>query len=124
MNAQIRLAVVVTVVLPLTVLGCFGLRFACNPEDLRSLLREVRHREELQQAQQASLRRLEAREQVVRDLIAQRCSLKEALARFQDLDSEWPDSLPKLSELRALKWPSEVEGHYQYIIAIVEVLLD
>jgi len=45
------------------------------------------------------------------------------VAHFQELDREWPDSLPKLSEIRALKWPSEVEGHYQYIIAIVEELL-
>src|SRR5262249_57025247 len=78
MNALIRLAVVVTVVLPLTVLGCFGLRFACSPEDLRSLLREVRRREELQQAQQVTLRRLDAREEEMRDVIAQRASLKEA----------------------------------------------
>ena len=128
MNALIRLAVAVAVVFPLTVLGCFGLRFACNPEDLRSLLREVRHAEELQQAQQVTLRRGESKEQVVRDVIAQRCSLSEALARLQESDAEFdrecPASFAKLSEIRARKWPSEVEGHYQFIIAIVESRLD
>src|SRR5262249_10936634 len=82
----------------------------------------------LQQLQQATLRRVEAREQVVREVIAQRCSLSEALARLQEseaeFDRECPASFPKLSEIHARKWPSEVEGHYQYIIAIVKSLLD
>jgi hypothetical protein len=128
MNALLRLAVVVAVVFPLTVLGCFGLRLACNPEELRRLRQEVRHAEELQLAQQAALRRFEARIQVVREVIAQRCSLREALARFRELDGEldrvWPDSLPKLSEIRARQWPSEAEGYYQYILTIVKSLLD
>ena len=127
-NALIRLAVVVAVVLPLTVLGCFGLRFACNPEALRSLLHEASRHEALQQLHQATLRRVEAKEQVGRDVIAQRCSLKDALARLQEsyreFDRECPASFPKLSEIHAQKWPSEVEGHYQYIIRIVQSLLD
>src|SRR5262245_55697009 len=126
MNALLRLAVVVTVMLPLAVLGCFGLRIACNPEALRILLREARLREELQQGQQATLRRVESKEQVVRDVIAQRCSLKEALARFQELDREfdreWPDSCSKQSEIRAWRWPSEVERQYRNIIATVNDL--
>jgi hypothetical protein len=125
MNALIRLAVVVTIVLPLAVLGCFGFRFACHP--VGRLLHEASHAEELQQAQQAALRRFESKEQVVRDVIAQRRSLKDALARLQELDREldreWPDSFPKLSEIRARKWPSEVERHYQYIIGVVEDFL-
>jgi hypothetical protein len=125
MNALIHLAVV-TVVLPLAVLCCFGFRFACSP--VGRLLNEANRREELQQGQQATLHRFESKEQVVRDVIAQRCSLREALARFQELDREfdcdWPASFPKQSEMRARKWPSEVEGHYQYIIAIVQGLLD
>jgi hypothetical protein len=128
MNALIRLAVVVTVALPLTVLGCFGLRFAFNREELRSLLREVRLREELQQVQRATLHRGESKHQVVRDVIAQRCSLKEALARLEESDREYdcecPASFPKLSEIHARKWRSGVEGHYQYIIAMVQGLLD
>jgi len=125
MNALIRPAVVVAVVLPLAVLCCFGFRFACHP--VGWLLHEASLREELQQAQQAALRRVESKEQVVRDVIAQRCSLKEALARFQELDAEFdrecPGSLHKLSEIRARIWPSEVEGHYQYIILAVKDLL-
>ena len=117
MNALIRLAVVVAVVLPLTVLGCFGLRFACNPEELRSLLREARHAEELQQAQQASLRRLEAREQLVREVIAQRCSLKEAVARLQELDGELDRKQPDLS-------PKPAERLYRYItLRVKEIYL-
>ena len=126
MNALIRLAVVVTVVLPLAVLCCFGFRFACRP--VGRLLHEASRREALQQAEQATLRRGESKEQVVRDVIARRCSLSEALARLQESDAEfdrdWPDSFSKQSEIRARIWPSEVEGHYQYLIAIVQSLLD
>jgi hypothetical protein len=122
MNALIRLAVVVAVVLPLAVLCCFGFRFACHP--LGWLLNEASFGEALEKTQQAALRRVESKEQVVCEVIAQQCSLKEALARFQELDREfdreWPDSFPKLSEMRARKWPSEVEGHYHYIRAKVE----
>ena len=128
MNALIRLAVVVTIVLPLAVLGCFGLRFACNSEALRSLLHEASRSEALQQAEQAILRRVEAKEQVGRDVIAQRCSLKDALARLQELDREFDRdrtaSFPKQSEIRAWLCLSEVEGHYLNIIATVKSLLD
>jgi hypothetical protein len=84
MNALIRLAVVVTVLLPLAVLCCFGFRFACHP--VGKLLHEDSRAEELKQGEQAILRRFESKEQVVRDVIAQRCSLSEALARFQELE--------------------------------------
>jgi hypothetical protein len=122
MNALIRLAVVVAVVLPLAVLCCFGFRFACHP--VGWLLHEASLGETLEKTQQAALRRVESKEQVVRDLIAQRCSLQEALARFQELDREfdreWPDAFPKLSEIGARQWPPEVERHYHYILAKVE----
>src|SRR5262245_56940484 len=129
MNALIRLTVVVAVVLPLAVLCCFGFRFACRP--VGTLLHEASRSEALQQAEQQAeqpaLRRVESKYQVVRDVIAQRCSLREALARFQEvddeLDREWPDSLPKLSEIRARQWSSDVERHYQYITRIVKDLL-
>jgi hypothetical protein len=125
MNALIRLAVVVTVVLPLAVLCCFGFRFACHP--VGWLLHEASLGEVLEKTHQAALRRVESKEQVVRDVIALRCSLKEALARLQESDREFdrecPDSFAKLSEIHAGKWPSEVERHYQYIIAGVEDLL-
>ena len=125
MNALIRPAVVVAVVLPLAVLCCFGFRFACHP--VGWLLHEASLREAWQQLHQAALRRVESKEQVVRDVIAQRCSLSEALARLQESDAEYdrerPASFPKLSEIRAREWPSEVERHYQYIIAGVKSLL-
>src|SRR5262249_51157970 len=103
------------------------LRFTCNPEELRSLLRIAWLREELKQAEQATLRRGESKEQVVRDAIAQRCRLSEALVRLQELDAEfdreWPASFHRVADIRARNRSSEVEGHYQYIIGIVEDLL-
>src|SRR5262249_33785528 len=125
MNALIRLAVVVTVLLPLAVLCCFGFRFACHP--VGGLLHEASRAEELQQREQATLRRVETRAQVVRGVISQWCSLKDALSRFQELDREFdrdgPASFSKQSEIRARIWPSDVEGHYQYIILAVKSLL-
>jgi hypothetical protein len=125
MNALIRLAVAVAIVLPLAVLCCFGFRFACHP--VGTLLHEASLSEELQQARPAIVRRGESKEQVVRDVIARRCSLKEALAHLQELDDELDDILPasflRSSEIRARKWPSDVEGHYQYIILAVKALL-
>jgi hypothetical protein len=129
MNALLRLAVAVAVVLPLTVLGCFGFRFASNNDgnSLVILMRGIHREEELERSRHAVLRLHEFREQLAREVIAQRCSLKEAVACLQELDGEFdrdrPASFPKRSEIRARKWSAEVEGNYQYIIAKVKDLL-
>jgi lipopolysaccharide biosynthesis regulator YciM len=91
------------------------------------LLNEASRSEALDKTQQAIVPLLESKEQVVHDVIAQRCSLKEALTRLQEVDDEvdlvWSASFSKLSEIRARIWPSEVEGHYQYTITTVKGLL-
>src|SRR5262249_41053486 len=86
LNDLIRLAGVVPILLPWAVLCCFGLRFACHP--VGKLLHEASRGEALDQSQQAVIPLVLSKEQVVRDVIAQRCSLKEALARLQELDRE------------------------------------
>lgn len=121
MNALIRPAIFVVVVVPLAVC-VVGLRFACNSSDVRSLLREVRSKEERQKLHQATLDRLEARQEVVRELIAHQCSLKEALARFQELDHQWPDFVTDTSKKDG--WIlSDEEQNYPYILALAKDLL-
>jgi hypothetical protein len=122
MNLLIRLALVVLLVVPLG-LCVFGLRFACDSADLRTLAWEIRRREELLQWRRETLRRIEVREEVVRELIAQQCSLKEALTRFQELDRERSDYIAKLSKTYGRDL-THVEEHYQYIIAIANDLLE
>jgi hypothetical protein len=94
MNLLIRLARVVLLVVPLA-LCVFGLRFTCDSADLRRLAWEVRRREELLQWRRDTFRFIEAREEVVRELITQQCSLKEALTRLQELDRERSDYIAK-----------------------------
>jgi hypothetical protein len=121
MNALMRPAIDVLVVVPLAVC-VFGLRFACNSSDVKSLLREIRSKEEQQKLHQATLDRVQDRQEVVRELIAQRCSLKEALARFQELDHEWPDYVTDTPK-RDGGILSDEERNYQYILAIAKDLL-
>jgi hypothetical protein len=121
MNALIRPAIVAVVLVPLAVC-VFGLSFACDSADFRSLVREVRRREELQQWRRDTLRFTEARVEVVRELIAQRLSLKEALTRLEELDRERSDYIPKLSKTYE-QYFSHMEEHYEYVIAIAKGLL-
>ena len=121
MNTLIRLASVVLLVVPLA-LCIFGLSFACDSTDLRSMVREVRRREGLQQWRRDTFRFIEARQEVVRELIAQRRSLKEALTRLQELDRERSDFIAKLPNTYE-QYFSHMEEHYQYIIAIARGLL-
>jgi hypothetical protein len=121
MNTLIRLAIVVLIVVPLA-LCIFGLSFACDSADFRSLVREVRRREVLQQWRRDTLRFSEARIEVVRELIAQRRSLKEALTRLQELDRERSDFIPKSAKTYE-RYFTHMEEHYQYIISIARGLL-
>jgi hypothetical protein len=122
MNLLIRHTVVVVIFVPLAVC-IFGLSFACDSTDLRSMVREVRRREGLQQWRRDTFRFIEARQEVVRELIAQRRSLKEALTRLQELDRERSDFIAKLSKTYGRDL-SHIEEHYQYIIAIAKDLLE
>jgi hypothetical protein len=125
MNAQIRLAVVVALALPLALFCLFGLRFACNP--VGWCLQEAHRGKALDQTGQAVFPLVQSKEQVVRELIAQQCGLQEAMARLQELDCELdreqPDFAAKLSVVRARQWSSDAERHYHYITTIVKDLL-
>ncbi|HEY7327386.1 MAG TPA: hypothetical protein VH592_07100 [Gemmataceae bacterium] len=121
MNALIRPIIVAVVLVPLAVC-VFGLRFGCDSTDLRRMVREVRRREKLQQWRRDTLRFTEARVEVVRELIAQRRSLTQALTRLQELDREQSDSIAKSSKTYK-RYFSDIEEHYQYIIAIAKGLL-
>jgi hypothetical protein len=121
MNAVLRSAIVVLVVVLLTVCVS-GLRFGCNSTDLRQIIREAYLNEDLEQSRGAIFRRIDAREQTVRELIAQRCRLSQALTRFQELDGEWPEHFAELSRRHGRTW-SDAEKNYQYIVALVKSLL-
>ena len=125
MNALLRPAVAALALaaLPVCVLG---LRLAGDPAGLlglRELLREARRDEELRRLGRATSRREEARRQVVREVIARRCSLGEALAAFRELDHEWPDCGTRSSKLLTGAWASEEERHYWLVTKLVREFL-
>jgi hypothetical protein len=120
MNAVLRPAIVVVVVIPLVV-SLLGLRFACHSTGLRKIIQSALRDEELEQSHRAAYHRIDAREETVRELIAQRCSLSQALARFEELDGEHPDDLMELSRERN---GYDSERNYQYIVELVKDLLE
>jgi hypothetical protein len=104
MNAMMR-TVIVGCFVGLLAVAVFCLRFSCTidfREDIRSA--------ELAEMRRASESRLEARDHVVRDLIAQRYTLGEAIEQFLELDRQWPELLPKVQAVR-----SQEERVYQHI---------
>src|SRR5262249_44686572 len=92
----------------LAALSLWGPHFACD--SARQLLHEYRRAALLQKLEQDPS---QSSVQVVRELIAQQCSLEEALARLQELGSRWPDSPA----------PFDVDKSYRGIIAIAKALL-
>jgi hypothetical protein len=117
MTAMIRPVLVASFV-GLLAAGLFALRFACSPADFR----ELRRSEELEQRQRATARRIEARQQVVQELIAQRRTLAEAIAHFQEVDRDWPDYTAELPQRFGWEWVGE-EKAYRYILSTVQDLL-
>jgi probable HAF family extracellular repeat protein len=125
MNALLRPAVAALVLAPLAVCA-FSLRFASDPAGLaglRHLLREARRDDDLRRLERATLRREEARRQVVQELLAGRCGLGEALGRFRELDREWPDCATPLPKALTGAWASEEERHYWLLTKLVQDLL-
>jgi hypothetical protein len=114
MNAPIR-TVVVALVMGLLTLGVFGLRLACFSGEFP----ESHDSEKFQRLKQATDRRMEARQQAVREYIAQRCTLAETMRRFQELDHEWPDYITPNRKW----WPSDDERYYRILLACVEGIL-
>jgi hypothetical protein len=100
--------------LGLLAVGVFSLRFACTEPDFQEEIREAK----LVGMRKETLIRLEARDQVVRDLIAQRCTLAEAIEQFLKLDRPWPYPYPKVPAGQ-----SPQEKSYEYIRFMVEAKL-
>jgi hypothetical protein len=114
MNAMMR-TVIVGCFVGLLAVAVFCLRFVCTidfREDIRSA--------ELAEMRRASDARLEARDHVVRDLIAQRYTLVEAIEQFLELDRHWPELLSK-----ARADQSQEERIYEHIrLRVQDVLHD
>ncbi len=110
MSASMR-PVIIGCSMGLLAVGVFSLRFACTAPDFREEIRGA----ELAEIRRDALTRLEARDQVVRELIAQRCTLAKAIEQFMKLDPPRPDLLP---EVPAEQSPQEKS--YQYIRFMVE----
>jgi hypothetical protein len=110
MSAMMR-PLIIGCFMGLLAVGVFSLRFACPAPDFQEEIREAK----LVGMRRETLIRLEARDQVVRDLIAQRCTLTEAIEKFLKLDPPWPYLVPKVPPGH-----SPQEKSYQYICFLVE----
>jgi hypothetical protein len=95
---------ILVVALAVLLAACVGgLSLVYDPDDLRDLIRSARRDEELEQLRRASARHIEAKEKAVKELIFQRCSLRETLVRWQELDREWLQEVER-------DWPGLVPG--------------
>ena len=116
MDSPMRALLIVGVVSVLA-LYILGLSFVCSLADV-----PIDHSsEELEQLREASCRRVEERQQAVRQLIDGRCTLAEVLNQFLELDGRWPDYREKTPEV-----PNEgqrEERSYRYVRAEVEEML-
>jgi hypothetical protein len=97
--------------------GLYGLCMAFTPMDIREADRSA----ELEQMRRATFGRIEARNQVVHELIAERCTLPEAIAEYLQLDRHWPDYPTEIAKERADR--SQEENAYRYIRVKVQVVL-
>jgi hypothetical protein len=84
--------------LGLLALGITVSQLACpswwDGDNRPSLAEELGHEERLNQLQDASRRRLEAKGRVAEEVIARRRSLAEAIEQFRACDQEWPPCRP------------------------------
>jgi hypothetical protein len=100
MNAPIRSLFVLAVLVPLAV-AVVGLRWGLNALDLGQALRDARRLQELNQFLKGSIRHQEERKVLAEEVVAQRCSLQEALDQIQEMNREWlqemEDRWPDLS---------------------------
>jgi hypothetical protein len=70
---------------------------ACPPRwdgNRPSLAEERRREEKLREMHEATHRRLQAKREVVEEVIARRRSLTEAIEQFRSLDRQWPECPP------------------------------
>ncbi len=121
MNHLMHTAVCALVVGLLT-LGCFTFHYAYSPGELQ----EIIHRsEEMQRVQQATLRHVEAMRQAAQAYIAQRCTLAQAMQRWQELEQELGQEWPLYRDILRLHLVpvSDEERHYGGIVANVRAIL-
>ena len=88
-----------------------------------SLAEEIAQRERLDRLQEATLRRLNAIEQIAEEVIARRRSLAEAMEQFRALDQEWPQFGLGAEKAKALGI-SEDEWVGRRVIGWVRTVLD
>ena len=86
------------------------------------LTEELARAERLNQLREASFRRVEAKRLVVKEVIAGRRGLTEAIERFRDLDRQWPDIRTGI-EMPEYLWMSEDECDGRGIIEQVRQVL-
>ena len=86
------------------------------------LTEELARAERLNQLREASFRRVEAKRQVVKEVIAGRRGLTEAIERFRDLDRQWPDIRTGIKKPE-LQWMSEDEYDGRTVIDQVRQVL-
>jgi hypothetical protein len=129
MNTRIPRPVVVASYLGVLALGVCSFCFICSSPDflwgditaVNLLSQAIQRREYLKQMRFASDRRRDALRRVVEELIAERCTLAEAMTRFRALDREWPDysTAPPFDPA-----PEALEEKiYQKILSFVEFIL-
>jgi hypothetical protein len=110
MSATMR-PLIVGCVLAFLCLGLFSFRFVCDLPDFQEEFRSAR----LAEIRRDTLTRLDARDQVVRELIDQRCTLAKAIELFLKLDQPWADLAPQLPDGQSPR-----EKSYHYIRSMVE----
>jgi hypothetical protein len=116
MHVLLRITGIVIVIGLLTI-GIFGIRYACYPRDLLSVIHRA---EEVEQLHQAMLRRQESQNQAAQEWMTQRCTWEETMQRLRELDQEMDQAWPGYSRMvgESTKLSAE-ERHYQFIFHYV-----
>ena len=93
-----------------------------DPNRRDSLAEQLARNEQLKQLHEASFRRLDAKWQIAKEVIARRRSLAEAIELFRDLDLQWPDIRTGFKKPEDL-WMSEDEWDGRSVIEQVRQVL-
>jgi hypothetical protein len=93
-----------------------------DPDRRDSMAETLARREHLKQLQEATLRRLEAKWQVAKEVIARQRTLAEAIEQFRDLDRQWPDIRSETKKPELL-WMSEDEWDGRSVLDQVRQVL-
>jgi hypothetical protein len=93
-----------------------------DPDRRNSMAEEAIRTEHLKQWHEASMRRIEAKWQVAKEVIAGQRSLAEALEQFRDLDRQWPDIRSETNRPEDL-WMSEDEWDGRAVLEQVRQVL-